>query len=94
MLRPPAIMRKDGGCNKNARGDRIQEMLARLIVTCHRGGERFRDLARKLWQSPTPQAIDAADLPKAAGPTHCRYHFHPVRAPSPPFCKIIWGAIR
>lgn len=66
MLRPAVITRKVGGCNKNARGARVHEILASLMVTCHRRGKRFLDLARKLWQSPTPQAVSVAKLPKAA----------------------------
>ena len=66
MLRPAVITRKVGGCNKNTRGARVHEILASLMVTCHRRGKRFLDLARKLWQSPTPQAISVAHLPKAA----------------------------
>lgn len=66
LLRPAVITRKIGGCNKNARGARVHEILASLMVTCHRRGKRFLDLARKLWQSPTAQPIFVAHLPKAA----------------------------
>ncbi len=66
MLRPAVITRKVGGCNKTQRGARVHEILASLMVTCHRRGKRFLDLARKLWQNSTPQAISVAALPKAA----------------------------
>jgi len=66
MLRPAVITRKVGGCNKTTRGARVHEILASLMVTCHRRGKRFLDLARKLWQSSTPQAIAVATLPEAA----------------------------
>jgi transposase len=66
MLRPAVITRKVGGCNKNARGACVHEILASLLVTCHRRGKRFLDLARQLWQSRTPQAVSVAKLPNAA----------------------------
>jgi transposase len=66
MLRPAVITRKVGGCNKNARGARVHSILASIMVTCHRRGKRFLDLARQLWQSSTPQAIAVATLPQAA----------------------------
>jgi transposase len=66
MLRPAVITRKVGGCNKNARGARVHEILASLLVTCHRRGKRFLDLARQLWQSRTLQAVSLAQLPNAA----------------------------
>lgn len=66
MLRPAVITRKVGGCNKNARGARVHEILASLMVTCHRRGKRFLDLARQLWRSSTPQAIAVAELPNVA----------------------------
>jgi transposase len=65
MLRPAVITRKVGGCNKNARGARVHEILASIMVTCHRRGKRFLDLARQLWQSNTAQAVSVAKLPKA-----------------------------
>ncbi len=66
MLRPAVITRKVGGCNKNARGARVHEILASLMVTCHRRGQRFLDLARQLWQSSTPQVVAIETLPQAA----------------------------
>ena len=66
MLRPAVITRKVGGCNKTPRGARVHEILASLMATCHRQGKRFLDLARKLWQSPTPQAVAVSTLPRAA----------------------------
>jgi transposase len=65
MLRPAVITRKIGGCNKNARGTRVHEILASLMVTCHRRGKRFLDLARQLWQSNTPKTLSVAQLPQA-----------------------------
>lgn len=66
MLRPAVITRKIGGCNKNERGARVHEILASLMVTCHRRGKRFVDLARKLWQSNQPTAVALTNLPQAA----------------------------
>lgn len=66
MLRPAVITRKIGGCNKNERGARVHEILASLMVTCHRRGKRFLDLARKLWQSTEPTVVAVHDLPQAA----------------------------
>jgi hypothetical protein len=36
--------------------------LSSLMVTCHRQGKRFLDLARQLWRSSQPQPIDLATL--------------------------------
>jgi hypothetical protein len=66
MLRPAVITRKIGGCNKTQRGARVHEILASLMVTCHRRCRRFLDLAQKLWQSNTPQAVMVSSLPEAA----------------------------
>jgi transposase len=66
MLRPAVITRKVGGCNKNARGAQVHSILASIMVTCHRRGKRFLDLARKLWQNREPRAIPVASLPQAA----------------------------
>jgi transposase len=66
MLRPAVITRKVGGCNKNLLGAVVHGILSSLMVTCHRQGKRFLDMARKLWQSNQPQAIAVASLPDAA----------------------------
>jgi transposase len=65
MLRPAVITRKVGGCNKNLLGAVVHGILSSIMVTCHRQGKRFLDLARKLWQSHEPQAIPVATLPNA-----------------------------
>jgi len=65
MLRPAVITRKVGGCNKNLLGALVHSMLASLMVTCHRQGKRFLDLARKLWNHENPQAVPIASLPDA-----------------------------
>jgi transposase len=63
MLRPAVITRKIGGCNKNLLGAVVHSVLASIMVTCHRQGKRFLDLARKLWQGNQPQAIPVETLP-------------------------------
>ena len=65
MLRPAVITRKVGGCNKNLLGALVHSILASIMVTCHRQGKRFLDLARQLWQSNDPQAIAVEALPNA-----------------------------
>lgn len=65
MLRPAVITRKVGGCNKNLLGALVHSILSSIMVTCHRQGKRFLDLARQLWQSNQPQAIPVANLPEA-----------------------------
>jgi transposase len=65
MLRPAVITRKIGGCNKNLLGAVVHSILSSIMATCHRQGNRFLDLARKLWQSNEPQAIAVATLPDA-----------------------------
>jgi transposase len=64
MLRPAVITRKVGGCNKNLLGALVHSMLSSIMVTCHRRGKRFLDLARQLWQSSQPQAIPVETLPE------------------------------
>ncbi len=64
MLRPAVITRKVGGCNKNLLGALVHGILSSIMVTCHRQGKRFLDLARKLWQSNEPQAIAVETLPE------------------------------
>jgi transposase len=65
MLRPSVITRKVGGCNKNLMGALVHGILSSLMVTCHRQGKRFLDLARKLWQTDKAQAVPIASLPDA-----------------------------
>jgi transposase len=65
MLRPSVITRKLGGCNKNLLGALVHSILSSLMVTCHRQGKRFLDLASKLWQSNEPQAIPLDTVPNA-----------------------------
>jgi len=65
MLRPSVITRKVGGCNKNLMGALVHGILSSLMVTCHRQGKRFLDLARKLWQTDETQAVPIASLPDA-----------------------------
>ncbi len=64
MLRPAVITRKVGGCNKNLLGALVHSILSSVMVTCHRQGKRFLDLARQLWQNTEPQAIPVATLPQ------------------------------
>ena len=63
MLRPAVITRKVGGCNKTLLGAVVPGILASLMVTCQRQGRRFLDLAKRLWQGETPQAIALNSLP-------------------------------
>jgi transposase len=63
MLRPAVITRKVGGCNKNLLGALVHSILASIMVSCHRQGKHFLDLARQLWQSNQPQAIPLQTLP-------------------------------
>jgi transposase len=63
MLRPAVITRKVGGCNKTLLGAVVHGILASLMVTCKRQGRRFLDLAKRLWQGETPQAIPVNSLP-------------------------------
>jgi transposase len=64
MLRPAVITRKVGGCNKNLLGALVHSILSSIMVTCHRRGKRFLDLARQLWQHSEPQAIPVETLPE------------------------------
>jgi transposase len=68
MLRPAVITRKVGGCNKNLLGAMVHSILASIMVSCHRQGKRFLDLARQLWQSNQPQAIPLETVPKSPQP--------------------------
>jgi transposase len=60
MLRPAVISRKVGGCNKTLLGALVHSILASLMVTCQQQGQKFLDLARRLWQQEQPQAIPLA----------------------------------
>lgn len=68
LLRPAVITRKVGGCNKNLLGALVHSILASLMVSSHRQGRRFLDLARQLWQSSQPQAIPLETLPETPQP--------------------------
>ena len=68
MLRPAVITRKVGGCNKNLLGALVHSILSSIMVSCHRQGKRFLDLARQLWQNQQPQAIPLAILPDSPQP--------------------------
>lgn len=65
MLRPAVITRKVGGCNKNLLGALVHSVLSSIMVSCHRRGKRFLDLARRLWANAEPQAIPLDSLPDA-----------------------------
>ena len=69
MLRPAVITRKVGGCNKNLWGSLVHSVLSSIMVTCHRRGKRFLDLARQLWRSNEPAAIPIDTLPERSGVT-------------------------
>ena len=62
MLRPAVITRKVGGCNKTLLGALVHSILASLMVTCKQQGQKFLDLARRLWSSNEPQAIPIVSL--------------------------------
>ena len=65
MLRPAVITRKVGGCNKNLWGSLVHSVLASIMVSCHRQGKRFLDLARQLGaamtQRPSPSTRYRSD---------------------------------
>jgi transposase len=63
MLRPAVITRKIGGCNKNLLGALVHSILASLMVSCHRQGKRFLDLASQFWRSNQPRAIPLETWP-------------------------------
>jgi transposase len=63
MLRPAVITRKVGGCNKTLLGALVHSVLASIMVTCTQQGQRFLDLARRLWQEGKPQAIPLVPQP-------------------------------
>lgn len=57
MLRPAVISRKIGGCNKTLLGSLVHGVLSSIMVTCHQQGQKFLELARRLWRGGEPQAI-------------------------------------
>jgi transposase len=63
MLRPAVNTRRVGGCNQPLWGALVHATLASVMVSCRRRGKRFLDLARRLWQSSDPLAIDVEGLP-------------------------------
>jgi transposase len=63
MLRPAVITRKVGGCNQTLLGALVHGVLASLMVSCKRRGQRFLDLARRLWRSRDPEAVPLDALP-------------------------------
>jgi hypothetical protein len=63
MLRPAVITGKVGGCNKTLWGALVHGVLASIMVSCKRRGQRFLDLARRLRQSSDPPAIPLEPLP-------------------------------
>jgi transposase len=66
MLRPAVITRKVGGCNKTLLGALVHSILASIMVTCKQRGQKFLDLARRLWSEGKPQAITLVPKPKPA----------------------------
>ena len=68
MLRPAVITRKIGGCNKTLLGALVHSILASIMVTCKQRGQKFLELARRLWSQGEPQAITLVPTPKPATP--------------------------
>lgn len=66
MLRPAVITRKVGGCNKTLLGALVHSILASLMVTCRQQGQKFLELARKLWSNPEQKAIPLLSPGEAA----------------------------
>ncbi len=64
MLRPAVITRKGGGCNKSLLGSLVHSVLASIMVTCKQQGQKFLELARRLWQGGEPQAIPLVPPPE------------------------------
>lgn len=62
MLRPAVIARKLGGCNKTLLGTLVHSVLASIMVTCKQQGQKFLELARRLWQAGETQAIGLEPL--------------------------------
>jgi hypothetical protein len=63
MLRPAVITRNIGGCNKTLLGALVHSSPVTMMLASKRQGKRFLDLARRLWQSSDPPAIDVETLP-------------------------------
>jgi transposase len=63
MLRPAVITRKVGGCNKSLLGALVHSILSSIMVTCRQQGQKFLELARRLWQAEEPQAIPLVSVP-------------------------------
>jgi transposase len=53
VLRPAVITRRVGGCNKTLWGALVHGVLASIMVTCHRQGQRFFDVAGRLGRAVT-----------------------------------------
>jgi transposase len=68
MLRPAVITRKVGGCNKTLLGALVHSILASIMVTCKQRGQKFLDLARRLWSMDQPEAVPLVPLPNPAMP--------------------------
>jgi transposase len=68
MLRPAVITRKVGGCNKTLLGALVHSILASIMVTCKQRGQKFLEVARRLWSADEPQAIPLVPLPNSAIP--------------------------
>jgi transposase len=66
MLRPAVITRKVGGCNKTLLGALVHSVLSSIMTTCKQRGQKFLDLARKLWHGNEPQAIPIPITPPPA----------------------------
>jgi transposase len=64
MLRPAVITRKVGGCNKTLLSAMTHSVLASIMVTCKQQGQKFLELARRLWQVGEPQAIHLVPQPE------------------------------
>jgi hypothetical protein len=78
MLQPAVITRKVGGCSETLLGALVHGILASLMVTCQRQGERFLDVARRLWQTDQPQALVLDSLP----PPDCLFRSSPTQLPA------------
>ena len=63
MLRPAVITRKVGGCNKTLLGALAHSVLANIMVTCKQQGQKFLDLAKRLWCGGQPQALPVVPQP-------------------------------
>jgi hypothetical protein len=63
MLWPAVITGKVGGRNKTLLRALVHSVLANVMVTCKRQGQRFLDMSRRLWQICNPPALDLEALP-------------------------------